>query len=91
MLAMIVYELITNSARHAFDRSGGRIRVELSDRDGVAQCIVSDNGSASGNVRLRGGLEIVRRLAESLNGRIEQKFGPRGSVSVVSIPMEARA
>jgi two-component sensor histidine kinase len=88
LLALVLYELVTNSARHAFGRSGGQIRVELMERAGIARCIVSDDGAATGGGRRRGGLEIINSLVESLQGTIEQQFGPSGSVSVVTFPLE---
>jgi two-component sensor histidine kinase len=88
LLALVVYELVTNSARHAFGRSGGRIRVELTERAGIAHCIVSDDGATAGGGRRRGGLEIIKSLVESLQGTIEQQFGPSGSASVVTFPLE---
>ena len=45
-LGMIVSELITNSARHAFGDRGGTIRIELSSFGPFAQCSFMDNGSS---------------------------------------------
>jgi two-component sensor histidine kinase len=45
-LGMIVSELITNAARHAFRKRGGVIRVELSTSRSVVECRVTDNGMA---------------------------------------------
>ncbi|VFU08429.1 sensor histidine kinase [Methylocella tundrae] len=87
MLGMIVNELITNAARHAFSGQGGTIRVELIENKSVAMCIVSDNGRNSGKARPHGGLKIVRSLAESLNGNFSQQFGAQGSVSIVTFPV----
>ncbi len=47
LLGMIIAELITNAARHAFDSSGGTIRVECRPSGELVECFVSDNGSAS--------------------------------------------
>jgi two-component sensor histidine kinase len=90
ILAMIVHELITNSARHAFGQEGGKIQVELSHHEGLGRCVVSDNGVTAAGGRPGGGLEIVGSLVGNLNGWIDQKFGPLGSVSVVSFPLETR-
>src|SRR5579872_3637504 len=46
-LGMIVYELVTNAAKHAFSDAPAEIRVELSRRGELAECRVFDNGSAS--------------------------------------------
>jgi two-component sensor histidine kinase len=82
-LGMIVYELITNAARHAFDGRKGEIRVELSRSGHFVECSVLDNGSAPANVRPGHGLKIVEKLVEGLDGRFEQQFGPQGSTSTI--------
>ena len=50
-LGMIVYELVTNAARHAFNGKGGEIRVELLRSGPFVECRVLDNGSAPANIR----------------------------------------
>src|SRR6266849_2877867 len=42
MMGMIVAELITNSARHAFDRRGGIIRIECQTSGEFVKCSVAD-------------------------------------------------
>jgi two-component sensor histidine kinase len=86
-LGMIVYELITNAARHAFDHRGGVIQVELRRSGAVIECGVSDNGSAQADVQSGHGLGIVKELAESLDGRFEQHLGAQGSMSTLVFPM----
>jgi two-component sensor histidine kinase len=81
-LGMIVYELITNAARHAFDGRKGEIRVELSRSGQFVECSVLDNGSAPANVRPGHGLKIIEKLVEGLDGRFEQ-LGPQGSTSII--------
>ena len=88
ILAMIVYELITNSARHAFGHAGGGWG-GLLHRDGLGRCVVSDNGAAAAGGRPGGGLEIVRCLADNLNGKSIRNLG-RLIISVVSFPMDDR-
>jgi two-component sensor histidine kinase len=85
-LGMIVFELINNAARHAFTSEAGEIRVELLRADPFFQCRVMDNGSASAHVRPGRGLKIIDALSSSLGGRIEQKFGPQGSRSILIFP-----
>lgn len=87
MLGMIVNELITNAARHAFKGQSGTICVGLIENEGVALCIVTDNGRNSGEARPHGGLKIVSSLAESLNGNFSQKFRAHGSASIVTFPV----
>jgi two-component sensor histidine kinase len=86
-LGMIVSELITNAARHAFNGRTGVIRVELlsSSREFV-ECRVSDDGMAQPSVRPGRGLKIIEALVSGLDGKIEQHFGLEGTVSVVVFP-----
>jgi two-component sensor histidine kinase len=85
-LGMIVSELITNAARHAFAGGPGRIRVELSHAGEIVKCTVRDDGSAPAQVRPGRGLQIVEELTKGLNGRFERKFGPAGTAAIVSFP-----
>jgi len=85
-LGMIVYELIINAARHAFSDDAGEIRIELMRAGGIAQCSVVDNGSGAATATPGRGLKIVNELSKSLGGQIMQKFGPRGSRSILAFP-----
>jgi two-component sensor histidine kinase len=87
-MALVVSELITNSARHAFHRQGGSIRVEISQAGAFVQCIVSDNGCAEGANQPGSGSKILRGLAESLGGTIEQRFGQEGARATLMFPMD---
>jgi two-component sensor histidine kinase len=85
-LGMIVHELVTNAARHAFSGERGEIQVELLRAGSVVACKVQDDGSSQQHVRHGRGLKIVETLAKTLGGRFEQKFGTRGSTSMVAFP-----
>jgi two-component sensor histidine kinase len=89
-LGMIVYELITNAARHAFAGREGEIRVELSRAGALIQCRVLDNGSGSATFQPGQGMSIVRYLAEELGGRIEHHFGPSGSMAIIVFPSTSK-
>jgi two-component sensor histidine kinase len=82
-LGLIVSELITNAVRHAFDESGGMIRVELRPSRSFVECRVTDNGTSEPNIYPGHGLKIVAALARSLGGTVEQRFGPRGTTSIL--------
>ena len=90
LLGMIVYELITNAARHAFAGKNGQIRVELLCAGAFVQCKVLDNGAAPANVQRGSGLKIVGELIKALDGRFEQKFGTAGSTSILTFPYSER-
>jgi two-component sensor histidine kinase len=86
LLGMIVFELITNAARHAFAGGNGLIRVELLRAGALVQCRVLDNGSAPASFRPGRGLQIVHELTKALDGRFDQRFTTGGSTSVVVFP-----
>jgi two-component sensor histidine kinase len=80
-IGLIVNELVTNSAKHAFGPSGGAIRVKLasSSSRGLATLAVSDNGKGllesprSGN-----GLKLIRALTEQIRAKLEQESSRSG-------------
>ena len=86
LLGMIVYELITNAARHAFAEGKGWIRVELLRSGAFVECKVLDNGSAPVSFQPGCGLKIVHELTKALEGRFDQKFATGGSTSSVVFP-----
>jgi two-component sensor histidine kinase len=86
LLGMIVYELITNAARHAFNGAEREILVELRAEAACVECRVSDNGRAPETIRPGRGLSIVQELAKRLDGKFVQSFGPQGSTSLLIFP-----
>jgi two-component sensor histidine kinase len=86
-LCLILSELITNAARHAFDTTGGRIEIEVRPSDSRVECRVSDNGCAGKPVRMGRGLRIMKALACSLDGTIEFTFSRHGSTAVLEFPI----
>jgi two-component sensor histidine kinase len=90
-LCLILSELITNAARHAFDRRGGRIGIEVRPSEDRIECRVSDNGCAAKAVRMGRGLRIINDLAASLGGHVEFAFSPGGSTVVLAFPNSADA
>jgi two-component sensor histidine kinase len=87
-LGLIVSELVTNAERHAFNKRGGRIRVELLPSTSFVECRVSDNGASEGTINPGRGLRIVEALARSLGGTIKQDFGPQGATALLVFPTE---
>ena len=87
-LGMIVSELITNSARHAFGDRGGTIRIELSSFGPFAQCSFMDDGSSRHSSTPGQGLKIIAALASGLNGEIVHRFGTEGATSVLIFPID---
>jgi two-component sensor histidine kinase len=85
-VGMIVFELITNAARHAFRDRGGTIRVELLMDGEQVRCRVSDDGSTARVAPAGRGSEIVEALAEELEGQIVRIFDTRGATVLLSFP-----
>jgi two-component sensor histidine kinase len=83
---MMVYELITNAARHAFPGGNGGSRVELLRAGEFVECWVLDNGLAPVNFQPGRGLKIVDELTKALDGRFGQTFGTGGPASIVVFP-----
>jgi two-component sensor histidine kinase len=86
-LGMIMSELVTNAARHAFGDGGGKIQVELSRCGPFANCRVADDGTAPEKIRPGRGFAVVQGLITSLHGTINQHFGARGSISDMNFPI----
>ena len=90
-LSMVISELFTNAARHAFGDGGGNIQVELSECGPFVNCRVADDGTAPEEIRPGRGFAIVEGMVASLDGTIIQHFGPRSSVSDMNFPVCSRA
>ncbi len=88
LLGMIVFELITNSARHAFRNKAGSIHVEIFPTEACVQCRVTDSGRSDANPRPGRGMMIVEALAASLHGTVDVQFGPTGTTTVVNFPYQ---
>jgi two-component sensor histidine kinase len=88
-LGMIVHELISNAARHAFGNRGGAIRVAVWQDGAFVKCSVQDSGSVTNSIRPGHGLKIVNSLSRALGGRFRQTFGVQGSKSLLVFPCDS--
>jgi two-component sensor histidine kinase len=88
-LGMIVFELITNAARHAFHDDGGVIHLEIRPAGASVHCAITDNGASDANPVRGKGLSIVEALAKALDGIVDMQFGPNGTRTVVIFPHSA--
>ena len=87
-LALAVYELVTNAARHAcFDGREGEIKIELMRAGSWVHCRVADNGSGKGRIRPGRGLRILGELASSLGGRIDRASGTTWNSFSLDFPL----
>lgn len=90
-LGMMLYELVTNAARHAcFDGRDGEIRVEFLRKDALVKCRVWDNGSASTGAKPGRGLRLLDDLSRSLGGRVYHSFGAEGAYCALAFPFTER-
>jgi two-component sensor histidine kinase len=90
-LGLIIAELVTNAAKHAFPneqtmRERGLVRVDAVYRDGCWCCSVSDNGIGSvGSFDGCGG-RVLEDLAESIGARLIVESDCRGTTVTVVVP-----
>lgn len=90
-LALAVYELVTNSLRHAcFDGRDGEVKIKLMRAGSWVNCRVTDNGSCLGRIKPGRGLRIVNELAKSLGGRMGHTFGTTSTSFALDFPLTQR-
>ncbi|WP_370139172.1 histidine kinase dimerization/phosphoacceptor domain -containing protein [Bradyrhizobium sp. USDA 313] len=88
LLGMVVFELITASARHISLKGTGTIRLEVWGTANSVTCCIIDNGTTDqGRPRLS--RSMVDMLVARLNGTMDVRFGPDGARTVVEIPRGA--
>ncbi|RXT36496.1 sensor histidine kinase [Bradyrhizobium betae] len=89
-LALMLTELVTNAAKHAFpNKSGAMIRIEVARRDGAWVCTVADNGIGA-TAPLQGiGSRILEGLARSIDARLHGEAGQGGTRVTIVMPAAA--
>jgi two-component sensor histidine kinase len=85
-LGLIIVELVTNAAKHAFpDQQPGLIRIEAFYRDSFWHCTVKDSGVGARGARGVGG-RIVKDLARSIGGHAVTDSDSDGTAITVVVP-----
>ncbi len=86
-LGLIVTELVTNAAKHAFPhKSSGLIRIEARHHNGCWYYMVADNGTgAIGPLRGTGG-RILEGLARSIRAQVQGEASRSGTSVTVMMP-----
>ncbi|HWU96278.1 MAG TPA: sensor histidine kinase, partial [Sphingomonas sp.] len=90
-IGLILNELVTNAAKHAFgERKGGAISVRFSERAGGWRLIVADNGSGmpAGTQKGRaGGLgqRLIEGFVRQARGTIRTESGVAGTQITVDL------
>jgi two-component sensor histidine kinase len=95
-LGLLVNELVTNAAKHAFPARGGTIEVELAALDGGGwRLVVADDGVGLPEERLRTasgvGLSLSFGLARQAGGELARRAGPGTRYELVVPPAAAAA
>jgi two-component sensor histidine kinase len=86
-LGLIIVELVTNAAKHAFiGRGGGRISVCLRRAGAEWICQVADNGSGFRGGEKGGGMKLVRGLAAALGGHLRIHSDAGGVIVTLCVP-----
>jgi two-component sensor histidine kinase len=86
-LGLIVVELITNAAKHAFrGRTWGRVSIALRRSEGGWTCTVRDNGVGLGARSSGTGLRLVEALATDIDARVISDSCTDGTQVIVLAP-----
>jgi two-component sensor histidine kinase len=88
-IGLILNELITNCVKHAFDETGGTVKVGLvrARLPGELKMIVSDNGRGIDATRPGGsGMKLINALARQVRGRVERESSDKGTRTTIYFP-----
>ncbi|MBR1174535.1 sensor histidine kinase [Bradyrhizobium sp. KB893862 SZCCT0404] len=89
-LALMLTELVTNAAKHAFpNKKGALIRVDVVRRDGAWVCTVADNGIGATGPLQGTGSRILEGLARSIHARLQGEAGQGGTQVSIVMPTTA--
>jgi two-component sensor histidine kinase len=85
-LGMIVFELITSAAQHAFPDGTGSIHLRVRPNAASIECCITDTGVPDEDLSRRNGLAIVEALVRGLHGTVDMQSGPNETTTVVHLP-----
>ncbi len=89
-IALLITELVTNAAKHAFpNRNDALIRIEMANRDGAWLCTVADNGIGATGPLQGTGSRILEGLARSIDARLQGEAGQGGTRVTIVMPTAA--
>jgi two-component sensor histidine kinase len=88
-LGLVLNELLTNAAKHAFGQEhGGSVRVCLREEDGICRLVVADDGDGQagpGDGRGVGiGRSLIAAFVGELGGEMSVDSGPDGTCVTVT-------
>lgn len=86
-LGLIVVELMTNAAKHAFKgRARGRVAIELRRGEASWICTVGDNGVGFDCASDGTGLRLIEALAKDIDARVISDSCKDGAQVIVLVP-----
>ncbi|MCS3927932.1 two-component sensor histidine kinase [Bradyrhizobium elkanii] len=89
-LALMLTELVTNAAKHAFpNKNDALIRIEMANRDGAWLCTVADNGIGATGPLQGTGSRILEGLARSIDARLQGEASQGGTRVTIVMPTAA--
>ena len=92
LLGLVIAELVTNAAKHAFrNRDDGVVRIELIREVDAWLCIVADNGDGITAIMSGAGSKIIEQLVQTMDGSLIKKSNPNGTSIVVTCPVAEAA
>ncbi|WP_426413087.1 sensor histidine kinase [Bradyrhizobium ganzhouense] len=87
-LALMLTELVTNAAKHAFsNKKGALIRIEVANHEGSWLCTVTDNGVGATGPLQGAGSRILEGLARSISARMQGEAGQGGTRVTITMPL----
>ena len=87
-ILLVVSELITNSARHAFQHAdGGSVTVRVRVQDDAIRCAVADDGTFRRDASPGRGTGIINGLIGELGGSITRQFSDAGTTVSFAVPL----
>ncbi len=87
-LALMLTELVTNAAKHAFpSKKGALIRIEVVNQEGSWLCTVTDNGVGAIGPLQGAGSRILEGLARSISARMHGEVGQGGTRVTIAMPL----
>ncbi|MBW7963174.1 sensor histidine kinase [Bradyrhizobium sp. BR 10261] len=87
-LALMLTELVTNAAKHAFsNKNGALIRIEVANREGCWFCTVTDNGVGATGPLQGAGSRILEGLARSIGARMHGEAAHAGTRVSIAMPL----
>lgn len=87
-LALMLTELVTNAAKHAFpNKKSALIRIEVANHEGSWLCTVTDNGVGAVEPLQGAGSRILEGLARSISARMQGEAGQGGTRVTIAMPL----